>query len=1212
LIRAHQVVIVSGETGCGKSTQIPKMCLEAGRGIGGKIGCTQPRRIAAITIAHRIAQEMGENMGLSVGYKIRFRDKMGPRAFIKIMTDGMLLAETQSDPGLYEYDTLIIDEAHERTLNIDFILGMLKNLLPSRPELKVIITSATLDTEKFSAAFSGAPVVNVTGRLYPIDVEYMPLDSAMEERGEVTYIDMAVKAVDTLRSNKKSDDILVFMPTEEDILETCERLKGRRYPETEVLPLFARLAASEQGRVYSTSGPKIVVATNVAETSLTIPGIRYVIDTGLARIPRYLPRSRTTSLAVGPISRSSADQRKGRCGRVQNGVCIRLYTEEDYESRPVFTAPEIQRSNLAEVILRMLSLNLGHPSSFPFLDPPPERSIKDGFDLLLELDAVNKTGKDFHLTEKGRAMARMPIDPRISRMMIEAAKEGCIEDASVIASALSIQDPRERPVEQAVQADQMHAPFKDPDSDFLTLLNIWNLYHREWETLKTQNQMRRFCKQNFLSYIRMREWVYTHDQIMTILRELRMLDRNRKSPGYDPIHRAVLSGFLSNIAVKKEKNIYLAARGREVMLYPGSTLFKKAPAWIVAAEMVKTSRLFARTVARINPEWLEALGGELCKCSYSEPHWDARRGEVRAIQRVTLFGLVVVPGRSISYSHVDAEASHRIFIRSALVEGKVDNPPPFLVHNRKVAADLAAIENKLRRRDIVVDDSAVAEFYSERLRGVCDMASLRKLIKQRGGDEFLRLSREKLVLTLPDEAELAQYPDLLHVAGRVYPCEYAFAPGKEEDGVTVKVLTGFVSTIPSERLDWTVPGLLREKVTALIKGLPKRYRKLLVPVSQTVEVILQGMEHADGSLVGTLSDFVYRRLGADIPASVWAAVELPAHLAMRVAVVDHTGKELESGRDIHVLVRSDRERQEPESSAAWDRCRRKWERKGITSWDFDELPESLCPGECIVAYPALKAGDESADILLFRDREEALSVHRKGVRWLLARHFAKDLKFLRRNLALPKDRATAARFFGGTTALEKAMMEHVVSLLLEKNLRRAEEIKEAFEKLSSIIVESGMALKDQVLEILDAYNLAQAALLTAKGSEKRETEFSLKIGEELETLVPRGFLELYDADLLGRLPRYLKALRLRAERGANDPEKHRSRTAQVEPFTRSLKRFKESISPHTSRAKREAVEDFRWIIEEFKVSLFAQELKTAFPVSSKRLQEKEKEIERMM
>ena len=1213
LIKEHPVVIVSGETGCGKSTQIPKMCLQAGMGTAGKIGCTQPRRIAAITIAHRIAQELGEEIGRSVGYKIRFRDRTSPRAFIKIMTDGMLLAETQADPGLSEYDTLIIDEAHERTLNIDFILGILKTLLPSRPGLKVIITSATLDTDKFSAAFGGAPVVHVAGRLYPIDVEYMPVDPEQEEQGETTYIDMAVKAVDTLRAKKRFGDMLVFMPTEEDILETCERLRGRQYPATQVLPLFARLPASEQGRVYTATGSKIVVATNVAETSLTIPGIKYVIDTGLARIPRYLPRTRTTSLAIGPVSRSSADQRKGRCGRVQNGVCMRLYSEEAYESRPVFTSPEIQRSNLAEVILRMLSLKLGHPSGFPFLDPPSERSIKDGFDLLVELGAVVKAGQDFRLTERGKMMARMPLDPRIARMLLEAAQEGCLEETAVIASALSIQDPRERPAEKALQADQMHAPFKDPDSDFLTLLNIWNRYHREWETLKTQNQMRKFCTTHFLSYTRMREWVYTRDQIAAILKEQRIVARKLQgAPRYDSLHRSVLSGYLSNIALRKEKNLYLSTRGREVMLFPGSTLFNKTPGWIVAAEIVKTSRLFARTAAKIDSGWLEALGGELCRSSYSEPYWDKHRGEVRAFQQVTLFGLVIVPRRSVSYGSINPKEAHEIFLQSALVEGNMEKPLPFLIHNKNLVAELRAIEDKLRRRDILVSDTAIAGFYSERVKGVCDAAGLKKMIKEKGSDDFLRLTKKDLLQTMPEEEELVGYPDEFRAEGRAYPCKYAFAPGRLEDGVTVKVPAGLVSTIPAECLDWGVPGLLREKVTALIKGLPKRYRKLLVPASQTVDVILENMERGEHSLVNTLSAFVYSHFGVDIPATVWSEVEVPEHLRVRVAVVDHAGKELDAGRDIHLLSRSDRQRQAPESSAAWEKGRKRWERKGITTWDFGELPESLSLAENLVAYPALEPCEESVSLLLFRNREEALASHRKGVRWLLARHFAKDLKYLRRNLTLPQDAATAARHFGGADALQEAMFEHLVSRSFEENFRKAEEIEEAFRTMGPVIMERGSALKDQVLKILDAYHEVQTTLRAMRGAKNTDQALALKIQEELSALVPLDFLKLYDADRLNHLPRYLKALQVRAERGANDPEKHRLRTAQVEVFAGSLRRLTQNLSPYASGAKRVALEDFRWMIEEFKVSLFAQELKTAFPLSRKRLEQKEREIERMV
>jgi ATP-dependent helicase HrpA len=653
-IRRNPAVIISGETGCGKSTQIPKMCLEADRGIAGRIACTQPRRIAAVTIAHRIAEEMGEPLGLSVGYKIRFQDKSSREAYVKIMTDGMLLSETRSDPRLYEYDTLIIDEAHERSLNIDFLLGIARTLLDVRPELKLVITSATLDTEKFSAAFGNAPIIHIGGRLYPVDVEYMPPESAPDD---TDYVDHAVRTVEKLKSRRQPGDILVFMPTEQDILEACERLEGRRYPGVTVLPLYARLPGTQQGRVYSVKGPKIVVATNVAETSLTIPGIRYVVDTGLARISQYQPGTRIHSLPISPISRSSADQRLGRCGRVEAGLCVRLFSQEDYESRPQFTPPEIVRSNLAEVILRMIDLGLGHPSEFPFVDRPQTKSVKDGYDALVELGAITGKGRDFGLTPLGRRMAPMPLDPRISRMLLEADKEACLSEVAVIAAVLSIRDPRERPPDKAAQADQAQAVFRHPDSDFLTLLNIWDQYQRARKELRSQNKLKKYCLENFLSFPRIREWGFVHDQILSILEEQRIVPKRRErheiSKGlYAGIHRSILSGFLSNIAAHKEKSIYAAAKGREVMVFPGSTLFGKSRPWIVAAEMVQTSRLFARTAAGIDPEWLEEVGGNLCRYSYSDPRWDEERGEVRAKEKVALYGLEIVSGRDVSYGRI--------------------------------------------------------------------------------------------------------------------------------------------------------------------------------------------------------------------------------------------------------------------------------------------------------------------------------------------------------------------------------------------------------------------------------------------------------------------------------------------------------------------------------------------------------------------------------
>jgi ATP-dependent helicase HrpA len=1153
-IKENPVVIISGETGSGKSTQIPKMCLDAGRGIGGKIGCTQPRRIAATTIGRRIAEELGEEIGKSVGYKIRFRDKTHPDAYIKIMTDGMLLAETQGDPLLSEYDALIIDEAHERSLNIDFLLGILKTLLINRSDLKLIITSATLDTEKFSKAFDSAPVVEVTGRLYPVEVEYMPIDHDLEDAGEITYVDMAVRAVDTLRAKRGLGDILVFLPTEQDILETCERLEGHQYPGTTILPLFARLPGSHQGRVYSVSGPKIVVATNVAETSLTIPGIKYVIDTGLARISRYQPRTRTTSLPISPISQSSADQRKGRCGRVQHGICIRLYTQEDYDSRPVFTPPEILRSNLAEVILRMLFLKLGNINSFPFVDRPNQRSIKDGFDLLVELGAIVKDGREFSLTENGRIMARMPMDPKISRMLLEAHEEGCVREVAVIASALSIQDPRERPLEKASQADQVHAPFRDPDSDFLTLLKIWKQYHRTWKTLKTQNKMRKFCKQHFLSFPRMREWVYIHEQITTILKERKIGVgrggvREISESLYAGIHKSILSGYLSNIALQKDKNIYRAARGREAMIFPGSTLFNKGRPWIVAAEMVKTSRLFARTTARIDNHWLEALGGNLCRYSYFEPHWEKSRGEVRAYEQVILYGLVIIPKRRVSYGPIDQEESHKIFIQSGLVEENVKEPFQFLTHNRNLVKRLTNMEDKVRRRDILVSEMEVADFYSRKLGGIYDIRSLKRIIIERGGDDFLKLEEQDLLLYRPDKGELAQFPDRTTIGPNRFGFSYKFAPGDEEDGVTISIPSSLASRIPVERIEWGVPGLFREKVTALIKGLPKQYRKQLVPVSRTVDVIMEEMEKKNQSLLTTLAQFIYHRYSVDIPASAWSSVEIPDHLKMRVSITDHRGRALRSGRDFGLLKGSDAPPQTGIDSAEWKKA------------------------------------------------------------------LAKDLRFLKKNLTLPAEGIEGARYFGGVDVIQKALYDGLLQSLFKHDLRSREEFNTHVEFVKSEMFTRGKELRDQVIKVLDAYHQTRSILHTvekANSSNRGVLTLCVDIREDLDSLVPKNFIEIHPIGRFIHILRYLKAMRIRTERGAYAPEKDRKKTARAEGFIKALHKMLKELSPHASLEKKEALEAYRWMVEEFKVSLFAQELKTPFPISEKRLEEKRREIERMV
>ncbi len=1220
-IKDHQVVIISGETGCGKSTQIPKMCLEAGRGAVGKIACTQPRRIAAITIAHRIAQELAEPLGRSVGYKIRFQDRTSHDAFIKIMTDGMLLAETQADPRLTEYDTIIVDEAHERSLNIDFLLGIARTLLDGRPDLKLVVTSATLDTEKFSRAFGRAPIIHVGGRMFPVEVEYEADEAAARRAEDTDYVERAVKAVAGLKARHGAGDILIFMPTEQDILETCEKLSGKHYPGTTILPLYARLPAAQQGRVYSVHGAKIVVATNVAETSLTIPGIRFVVDTGLARISQYQPGTRINSLPVADISRASADQRKGRCGRVQEGICVRLYSKEDYESRPEFTQPEILRSNLAEVILRMIDLRLGHPSEFPFVDMPQPRMIKDGYDTLLELGAISGKGRDFSLTPLGRRMAPMPLDPRISRMLLMAAEEGCLREVAVIASALSIRDPRERPPDQASAADAKHAIFKHPDSDFLSLLNVWDACRRIEK--ESRSRLRKFCEENFLSWPRIREWGFVHDQILSILEEQKIpVGRREKADvseaQYASIHRSILSGFLSNIAVHREKSMYTAARGRDAMIFPGSTLFGKARPWIVAADMIQTSRLFARTAARIDPGWLEELGGSLCRYSYSDPRWDKERGQVVAKEKVTLFGLEIVSGRIVAYARIAPEEARDIFIQSALVEGDVVDPPPFLKHNLELAAKVEALEEKLRRHDICVGDAEIAGFYAARLEGISDMRTLESAIRKRSGDEFLRMAEKDLMRVSPDEEKVAAYPDLVDVDGRKFRAIYRFAPGEDSDGVTLKVPAALVKSLPAEPLEWGVPGQYADKIAALIKGLPKRYRKLLLPAAEKTEIVVREMQPTDISLFASLSKFVKRRFQLDIPASEWAKAEVPAHLRTRVAVTDHEGREIAAARNLDILRKSVASTAAPEDSPAWKSAKERWERGAITAWDFGPLPETVAAGPYTAAFPGLEGGEKGVGLRLFRSREEAVAAHVRGVEALLVPRFAKDLEFVKRYLALPEESEAAALPFGGKPAVIKAMAEALRREVLRKNVRTGEE----FDALAAGVVRElfakGTELKDLVVRILDVHKKIRQSLpkappvtspFAALGRISDSKGGPELIRDELARLVPVNFLEAYSMDILRQLPRRLEALRIRAERARFDPEKDRKKEEQIRPFADAMERIVRKFDKETSPEKKAGVEELRGMIEEFRVSLFAPEVKTAFPISQKRLAVKIKEIE---
>ena len=1235
-IRQHQIVIISGDTGSGKTTQIPKLCLEAGRGIDGKIGLTQPRRIAATTIARRIAEELNEDLGKSVGYKIRFDENISRDSYIKIMTDGILLAETQTDPFLNEYDTLIIDEAHERTLNIDFVLGLLKTLSAKRKDLKLIITSATIDTEKFSKAFDNAPIIEVSGRMYPVDVKYMPAEKFSDDE-DITHVEMALGALDRLQQSGPFGDILVFMPTEQDIRETCDLIEGRKYRGVSVFPLFARLSSGEQKRVFLPSnGRKIIVATNVAETSITIPGIKYVVDTGLARLLRYLPRTRTTALPIEPVSQSSADQRMGRCGRVENGVCIRLYSEEDYESRPIYTPPEILRSNLAEVILRMIALNLGDIESFPFIDQPASKSISDGFELLKELGAIEET-KDkrknadskYKLTSLGRFMAKIPLDPRISRMLIEARKEGCISEILVIAAVLSIQDPRERPMEKAEEADQAQAKFADPFSDFITLLNIWNAYRRIWKNHQSAGKLKRFCRENFLSFKRMREWRDIHEQIKSILEEsdidsglgvsktVKDFSDNTFSPVYEAIHRCILAGFLSNIAQKKEKNIYKAAKDREVMIFPGSGLFNRGGDWIVAAEIIETSRIFARTCAIVDARWLEKPGKGICRYHYISPHWDKKRGEVMAFEQVSLFGLVIVEKRPVSYGKINPAEATEIFIRNALVEDEIRGNFAFVEHNRNLIQKILDLENRLRRRDILISHEEMFRFYSNRLGdNVFSVSTLKKAIKKAGADEFLKMNFQDMVNYHPDPETVALFPDRIQLGNAVFKCHYQFIPGNQQDGMTINIPASEIPSVEQEAMDWHAPGFMEEKIFCLIKGLPKKYRKKLVPVAETVKIIIEEMPKTEVSLLSTLSRFIFKRFGIDIPASEWSYDTLPDHLKMRFAITDEKGKTIVSGRDKEILAGNFSERIDSEEVV---QAKKEWERNGISTWDFEDLPETIVvsgkAGGSWILYPGLESNENTVKICLFSNPDTAISCHREGVLTLYKLYFTDELKFLKKNLAMAITNPEYTTLSGGRKNLEKNLFQSVLKDLFLKNIRTREAFFEYARTAKGKILRAGTNKSALAEEILKAVFEARQVILNLEKSNRqnpRFMDFCNQMRNSLEKLVPENFLELYSNERLKQLVRYIQVIGIRTQRCLVNPVKDAEKSKLLRAFTDKLDKMLEGLTPEASKEKRTAIEEFFWFIEEFKVSLFAQELKTVVSVSEKRLFQKILEIERMV
>ncbi|MBP0049484.1 ATP-dependent RNA helicase HrpA [Marinobacterium sp. AK62] len=1217
-IRDNQVVVIAGETGSGKTTQIPKLCLELGLGCYGMIGHTQPRRLAARTVASRIAEELKTPLGERVGYQVRFHDQVSDSTQVKLMTDGILLAETQHDRFLEQYEVLIIDEAHERSLNIDFLLGYIKRILPRRPDLKVIITSATIDLERFSKHFDNAPVIEVSGRTYPVDVLYRPLhemeaddEKAVDlQQGILAAVDELI-AIDLEKRSGGPGDILVFLPGEREIRETADTLRKANLRDTEVIPLYARLSLAEQNRVFHEqrkAGRRIVLSTNVAETSLTVPGIRYVIDPGQARISRYSVRSKVQRLPVEAVSQASANQRAGRCGRVAPGVCIRLYSEEDFQSRPAFTDAEIRRTNLAAVILQMLQLRLGDIRDFPFVDPPDTRLINDGFKLLEELGAVDAKRK---MTKIGRQLARLPVDPRIARMVIEAAHRGALKEVLVIASALSVQDPRERPHDKRQAADQKHAEYADEESDFMTLLNLWQLWHEQRDEL-SQNQLRRWCQKRFLSFMRLREWRDVHRQLHISIRELNLRE-NDEPAEYRDIHTSLLAGLLSHIGFKQERGEYLGARNRRFKIFPGSGVFKKAPKWIVAAELLETSQLFAHQVARIEPEWIEPLAKHLVKRNWSEPRWEKKRAQVIANEQVSLFGVIIVPKRKVNYGAIDPETSHEIFIRSALVEGEYSTRAPFFQHNRELLASVELLEDKSRRRDLLVDEEQLYQFYAERfteLNGTHvvngkGFEHWRKQVEQQ--DPNALFMQEKDVLQRDsDHVSDNLYPSSLMLDGVELALSYRFEPGADDDGVTLNIPLALLRVAPLQRMEWLVPGLLEEKTVAVLKGLPKQLRKHFVPVPNYASAFCEAAAFGEGSFYEALSLQLLRMTGTRVEADTLRQVELEPHLRFNIRLLDEQGKTLGMGRDWDKLNQRFGDRAEAALQAGPSEH---WGQDDLTAWTFGELPSVVslkqAGGIEVDAWPALIDQGASVQLKVLPSTDMAKRESVKGVaRLLLLAMPAQQLKYLRRELPkLNESVILTGKLFDRRSLEDDALLLAAIraaGLSRESLPRDAEQFQACLKRMRS-------EMSDQLQSIGQFIHRCHRAVHTInKQLNRRNLNLQAvpvlnDIKQQLAELMVPHYLVETDLEWLDELPRYLEAIELRLEKYARDL---RQQVLWSEELAEWRVKYLKKVKEYDSRHERpERLIKMRWMLEEYRVSLFAQQLGTRETVSNKRLRQ---------
>ncbi|WP_328658240.1 ATP-dependent RNA helicase HrpA [Streptomyces sp. NBC_00334] len=1221
-IRDHQVVIVAGETGSGKTTQIPKICVELGRGVRGMIGHTQPRRIAARTVAERVADELDTPLGETVGWKVRFTDQVNPQStFIKLMTDGILLAEIQTDRELRAYDTIIIDEAHERSLNIDFLLGYLAQLLPKRPDLKVVITSATIDPERFSRHFGDAPIVEVSGRTYPVEVRYRPL---LEEEGDDADRDQITAITDAVEElmGEGKGDILVFLSGEREIRDTADALEKKKYRFTEVLPLYARLSHAEQHRVFQQhTGRRIVLATNVAETSLTVPGIKYVIDPGFARISRYSHRTKVQRLPIEPVSQASANQRKGRCGRTSDGICVRLYSEDDFTARPEFTDAEILRTNLASVILQMTAAGLGDIEKFPFIDPPDHRNIRDGVQLLQELGALDPAQKDVRkrLTDTGRKLAQLPVDPRLARMVLEADKNGCVREVMVIAAALSIQDPRERPAEKQAQADQQHARFKDETSDFLAFLNLWR-YVREQQKERGSSSFRRMCKQEYLNFLRIREWQDIYTQLRTVAKQMGIhLNEADDAAPDDRVHVSLLAGLLSHVGMKdvKEgaKNEYLGARSAKFAIFPGSALFKKPPRFVMSAELVETSRLWARVNAKIEPEWVEPLAGHLLKHTYSEPHWEKDQAAVMAYEKVTLYGVPIVAQRKVNYGRIDPEVSRELFIRNALVEGDWRTHHKFFADNRRLLTEVEELEHRARRRDILVDDETLYDFYDQRVpEHVVSGAHFDSWWKHKRHEQpdFLDFEREMLINEKAGAVTKDDYPDSWRQGPLKFRVTYQFEPGADADGVTVHVPLQVLNQVTDEGFDWQIPGLREQVVTELIRSLPKPVRRNYVPAPNYAQAFLDRAVPLQEPLTVTMARELKRMVGVPFDAEDFDWAKVPDHLKITFRIVDERRRKLAEDKDLEALkLRLRPKARKALSQAAAATAERSGgeslERSGLTDWTIGTLTrvfETRRAGQPVKAYPALVDDGPKANtvsVRLFDTEAEQAQAMWKGTRRLILRNIpVNPAKFASEKLTNQQKLGLSANPHGSIQALfDDCAMAAADKLIADFGgpAWDEESYRKLYDKVRAEIVDTTIRTVGQVQQVLAAWQACERRLKAVRSPALLANLQDVR--GQLDALVKPGFVTEAGIKRLPDLMRYLVAADRRLQQMPTGVQRDTSRMEKVHEMRDEYAWLLEQMPQ--GRPVPQQVLDVRWMIEELRVSYFAHALGTAYPVSDKRI-----------